>query len=194
MHTILEHDSTLALPNLTLVTASAGSGKTHTLTLRYLQLLLSTKIPFNNLKNILAMTFTNNAASEMKQRILTYLKYTILNAEKEEVRQICEVLSLDEETLRERASFRLNEILDNYSDFQVQTIDSFITRLLRVSALELGFSPDFQIVFDSKAILDDAFDVLFRDLSFDAEKQRLVERVLELVSETQDGKSKYLLL
>ncbi|MBI5215088.1 MAG: UvrD-helicase domain-containing protein [Ignavibacteriae bacterium] len=192
MHAILEHDSTLALPNLTLVTASAGSGKTHTLTLRYLQLLLSTKIPFNNLKNILAMTFTNNAASEMKQRILAYLKYTILHPEKEEVKQLSEVLSLDRETLQTRAAFRLNEILDNYSDFQVQTIDSFITRLLRVSALELGFSPDFQIVFDSKAILDDAFDVLFRDLSFDTRKQQLVERVIQLVSEAQDGKSKYL--
>ncbi len=192
MHPILANDSTLIFPNMMLVTASAGSGKTHTLTLRYLQLLLSTKIPFNNLKNILAITFTNNSASEMKQRILTYLKYTILNVDKDEVRELREVLSLDEETLRERAVFRLNEILDNYSDFQVQTIDSFITRLLRVSALELGFSPDFQIVFDSREILGDAFEVLARDLSMNVEKRQLLEQLVDLVAENQERDSKFL--
>jgi len=75
MPTILENDSLFAgeLPKYTVVTASAGSGKTTALKQRFVQILLSKIIPSNNLKNVLAITFTNNAAREMKQRVLSAL-------------------------------------------------------------------------------------------------------------------------
>ena len=74
MTSILPNDTELQLPDFTVVSASAGSGKTHTLTLKLLQLLFSQRVPNNRLPNILAMTFTKNAAVEMRQRVLEYLK------------------------------------------------------------------------------------------------------------------------
>ena len=76
MLTILEKDRQFAseLPKYTVVSASAGSGKTRALKQRVVQLLLARSIPNNSLKNILAITFTNNAAREMKQRVLDGLK------------------------------------------------------------------------------------------------------------------------
>ena len=67
-------ETDIRLPSATVLTASAGAGKTYALTHRYAQILLSNKIPHNALQNVLAITFTNNAAAEMKQRILTLLK------------------------------------------------------------------------------------------------------------------------
>ncbi|MCK5106564.1 MAG: UvrD-helicase domain-containing protein, partial [Elusimicrobiales bacterium] len=65
---VLKKDSELKFPHALLISASAGSGKTYTLTQRYIQLLLSGNIPYNRIENILAVTFTNNAAKEMKSR------------------------------------------------------------------------------------------------------------------------------
>ena len=61
---VLKKDTDLKFPHALLISASAGSGKTYTLTQRYVQLLISGKIPFNRIENILAVTFTNNAAKE----------------------------------------------------------------------------------------------------------------------------------
>src|SRR3990172_5352632 len=72
--TVLERDSEIRFPQVVLLKASAGSGKTHALTERFVQFLLSDQIPRNHLRNILAITFSNNAAKEMKERILKWLK------------------------------------------------------------------------------------------------------------------------
>jgi ATP-dependent exoDNAse (exonuclease V) beta subunit len=71
---VLEKDSSIQFPHFTILKASAGSGKTYSLTERFVQFLLSGKIPQNHLRNILAITFSNNAAKEMKERILSWLK------------------------------------------------------------------------------------------------------------------------
>ena len=71
---VLEKDSSIQFPHFTILKASAGSGKTYSLTERFVQFLLSSKIPKNHLRNILAITFSNNAAKEMKERILSWLK------------------------------------------------------------------------------------------------------------------------
>ncbi|MBI4428261.1 MAG: UvrD-helicase domain-containing protein, partial [Ignavibacteriales bacterium] len=106
MSTTLKSDIELRLPDLTVVTASAGSGKTRTLTLRYLQLVLSERIPHADLRNILAMTFTNNAAAEMKQRVLDYLKALALG--KGDVpAEIGDLASLHGQELRDRAEYVL---------------------------------------------------------------------------------------
>ena len=67
---VLRGDKDLSFPHALLISASAGSGKTYTLTQRYVQFLLSEKVPGNDLPNILAVTFTNNAAKEMKRKIV----------------------------------------------------------------------------------------------------------------------------
>lgn len=191
MPTILSNDSALALPDFTLVSASAGSGKTHTLTLRALQLLLSDRIRPNDLQNILAATFTNNAALEMKQRIVGTLKEASFGNEKT-IAQLREIVSLSPEALKARASSTVETIFDRYSDFQVQTIDSFLTRVLKVSALEFGLPPQFDLVLDSDALLDEAFSHFAQRLATDEQQRGLFEALIGLVNENRTGKQKFL--
>jgi ATP-dependent exoDNAse (exonuclease V) beta subunit len=173
---ILSSDIDLSLPNFTVVSASAGSGKTHTLTLKLLQLLLSPRIPNNRLNNVLAMTFTRNAAAEMRQRILEYLKrayfgdVTILS-------QIADVVVMEKEDLSVKAGELIDAILCDYSAFQIQTIDSFIARVFRASALEFGYSPTIEILLDSRPVLDAAFEQFVRELSIEPAKKRLLEEL-----------------
>ncbi|HEX9006701.1 MAG TPA: UvrD-helicase domain-containing protein, partial [Bacteroidota bacterium] len=79
MPTPLPSDRELPRPSAMVVSASAGAGKTYTLAMRLVQLLLSPAIPKNDLKNILAITFTNVAAAEMRQRVLKVLKLIALD-------------------------------------------------------------------------------------------------------------------
>lgn len=191
MPTILTNDSALSLPDFTLVSASAGSGKTHTLTFRTLQLLLSDRIPSNNLQNILAATFTNNAALEMKQRIISTLKEASFGT-LATIEQLQEVVTLTPETLRTRADSAVDEIFDRYSDFQVQTIDSFLTRILKVSALEFGFPPQFDLVLDSDSLVDEAFARFAQQVATDEQQRELFEALIGLVNENRGGKQKFL--
>lgn len=191
MNEVLTKDTELRLPEFTLVTASAGAGKTTALTQRYLQLLMSERVRFNNLQNILAITFTNNAAAEMKQRILEYLKKAYFGDENI-LQELQEILSLKKDKLRTKAEVMIDEILDNYNDFQVQTIDSFLARILRISALEFGYPLDFDISLNAKPLLDESFDLLARELTVNPQKQELLERLIDLIMESQNSESKFL--
>src|SRR4030042_3552281 len=91
---VLKKDSKLKFPHLLLIDASAGSGKTHTLTQRFVQFLLSKIIENNDLTNMLAITFKNNAAQEMKRRILLWLKKLSIGKPCPELDQTKELLSM----------------------------------------------------------------------------------------------------
>lgn len=196
MATILPNDTELRLPNFLIVTASAGAGKTHTLTLRILQLLLSHRVPNNRLNNILAMTFTRNAAAEMRQRVLEYLKKAYLG-QPEILEQLLALVSMDEEQLHSRCGELIETILQDYSSFQVQTIDSFMARVFRASALEFGFSPTLEIVLDSRPLLDAAFEQFARELTLDppkgqASKRLLLEQLTDILVDSQSTSSRYI--
>src|SRR4030066_2324055 len=148
---ILEKDTDILFPQVTLLKASAGSGKTYSLTERFVQFLLSSKIPQNHLRNILAITFSNNAAKEMKERILSWLK-DLYFKDPQKIEEISEIVSLKKEHLGEKAGAKIDEILKNYTEFQVKTIDSFMTSIYKASAVDLGYSPDFDIVMSPKKI------------------------------------------
>jgi ATP-dependent exoDNAse (exonuclease V) beta subunit len=184
MSNVLRLDTKVTLPDFTLVSASAGCGKTTALTQRFIQILLSDRIPHNRLKNILAITFTNNAASEMKQRILTVLKQASFGVPAV-IGELRAILSLDEEELRKRSERGVDIILDQYTDFQVQTIDSFLSRVLTVSAAEFGITPDVEIVLDTTAILDEAFELLAEELGRDGGKRLLLDRLIDLINQLQ---------
>ncbi len=141
---VLIKDTDLKFPHFTVLKASAGSGKTRTLTERFVQFLLSGKVPRNSLRNMLAITFSNNAAKEMKERTLSRLKEVYFGDETK-VRELSKITSLDIETMREKAGLLIGEILDSYSDFQVKTIDSFMTTVFKASAIDFGYNPDFDI-------------------------------------------------
>ena len=180
----------MTFPDFTVVSASAGSGKTHTLTLRYLQFILSKKIPDNKLRNILAITFTNNAAREMKQRILENLKKASMG-DPHVVAQLCALLGEDENEVRREANAMVDFLLDHYSEFQVQTIDSFLSRVFRASALEFGFSPSVEIMIDSSALLVRSFDRFAQELALDPARRTILDGLVELLLANQLADAKY---
>jgi len=114
--------------------ASAGSGKTFTLVKEYLKIVLKNPDKF---KHILAVTFTNKAAGEMKERILQALK--ILASRENELlqREIKKELPTVTD-IPNRSAFVLKQILHNYSDFAIMTIDSFIYRVIKAFSLEFN--------------------------------------------------------
>ncbi|MCX7041047.1 MAG: UvrD-helicase domain-containing protein, partial [Spirochaetes bacterium] len=144
---VLEPDSAIRLPSVTVLKASAGSGKTFALTERYVQFLLSPAIPKNDLRNILAITFSNNASREMREKVLEWLKRLAFH-DRDRLSEICAVTGGGEERAASRAAELLEQILSRYSDFQVRTIDSFMSMVFRASALDFGFSPEFEILLD----------------------------------------------
>ena len=128
------------LPSATVLTASAGAGKTYALTHRYAQILLSGKIPHNALQNVLAITFTNNAAAEMKQRILTLLKIAAFG-DGNTLQELGGRLSMEQADIQSKAARLIDEILDNFSDFQVKTVDSFMSTVFKSSSLDTVIIP-----------------------------------------------------
>ena len=86
----LEQDTTLRLPRVTVLKASAGSGKTFRLTQRYVQFLLSGRIPKNELRNLMAITFSNNASGEMRREVMKWLKLLCLK-DSDRLEQMAEV-------------------------------------------------------------------------------------------------------
>jgi ATP-dependent helicase/nuclease subunit A len=187
---VLEKDLAIPFPHFTILKASAGSGKTYSLTERFVQFLLSSKIPQNHLRNILAITFSNNAAKEMKERILSWLK-DIYFKDTEKIKELSEIVSLKEEHLTEKAGAKVDEILRNYTDFQVKTIDSFMTSIYKASAVDLGYSPDFDMVIAPESIMAYAFNRFLRGVREKTPEAEFLEKLLGIILESRGGESAY---
>ncbi|MHB9147939.1 MAG: UvrD-helicase domain-containing protein [Candidatus Amoebophilus sp.] len=135
--------------------SAAGSGKTYVLVKAYLQLSLRAPLYF---QRILAVTFTNRATQEMKQRILNSLhdiaqgKESLLNQE------LNQASGWDSEELQKRAQAVLSKVLHNYDHFSVSTIDSFLQSIVRNFSKELGIQHGFTIEMDQETILDYIID------------------------------------
>ena len=177
---ILEKDTELTFPHFVVLKASAGSGKTHALTKRFVQFLLSDRIPKKDLKNILAITFSNNAAREMKERVIEWLKSICLNKE-DEMSQISEIVSADERFLSIKAEGLIADILENYSDLQIKTIDSFMTGILKSSAIDFGFNPDLEILMSNDALMKYSFDLFLRNVREGSDEGRCIEDIIPLL-------------
>ncbi len=190
-HTILEKDSTISFPHFTLLKASAGSGKTYSLAERFVQFLLSSHIPQNRLRNILAITFSNNAAKEMKERIVSWLQ-DLYFRDPEKIEETSEIVSLNQEHLAEKAGAKIDDILRNYTEFQVKTIDSFMASIYKASAINLGYSPDFDIVMAPEKIMAYAFNRFLRGVRQKTPEAEFLEKLLEIILESKGGESAYL--
>ena len=132
-----------------IVEASAGSGKTFALAKRFLYLLLN---PQNcdqqvALRSILAITFTNKATVEMKERVLELLKRLALDVfvDKAQEQEILKAVGLSKEEARKRAYNALDEMVRHYNFFSVKTIDSLINALLLGCSLRIDRSASFKI-------------------------------------------------
>ena len=143
--------------------ASAGSGKTFTLTKSYLKILVQS----NNLdrfKTILAITFTNKAVGEMKARIIDMLKLFSSDISLTEphpmFEAICNELSISPEKLHSKSKLILKHIVHNYGGFDVSTIDGFTHRIIRTFAYDLNLPINFEVELDQDQLLNEAVDRL----------------------------------
>lgn len=175
--------------------SSAGSGKTFTLTKEYLKLVLGNEKPFY-FKQILAITFTNDAATEMKDRILQSLK-EIADVENfnesskswDMLQMIVKETGLSKETIQERAGTIFKNIILEYSDFAVKTIDSFVNQLVNAFTEELELPFNYEIVLDTDRVMTEAAERLIEKAGDEnhAELTRILESFIE--EKVGDGQS-----
>ncbi len=172
---------------LTIYKASAGSGKTFRLTLGYLN--LSFRDP-QVYRHILAVTFTNKAASEMKSRILDRL-YNLSRLKEGmtsgDLELLKETTGLSSRQIIERAGELLTRILNDYSRFSVGTIDRFFQGVIRAFTREIGLPSGFNLEIDPDRILGEAVDRLFRELGEDNDLLRWMLQFAESRIEESKG-------
>ena len=171
--------------------ASAGSGKTFTLVKEYLKICLSSKSP-KKFVEILAITFTNKAASEMKERIITSLKgfanpESSEQTEKDMLNLIATETGIGSEELSKRSKIIFESILHNYSQFSIGTIDKFTHRIIRTFAQDLDLPANFEVEMDHKLLLKQAVDLL---ISRTGEDEKLTQLFVSFIKDkTADDKS-----
>ncbi len=146
------------MSSMTQIKASAGSGKTYTLTREFLRAMCgctagtassgacSLTGPEADWRSVMAITFTNAAASEMQERVLRILKEAALQLGDDKTLSPHEARGWLELILRERSSLNIS------------TIDSLLNLILRMSALGQNLPPDFTPVFRSEDILKPCWD------------------------------------
>ena len=183
----------MKFPEVRVVEASAGSGKTHALAKRYLQLLMQDDAMPEDAHAILAITFTNAAAREMKERILELLKKIALGGfsarEERMEKDLMSALGGERVLLRKKAYALVDHLVRHYNDFQVHTIDSFVNLLLSGCASELGLSANFEIQRDSRECLAYSLDRCIDDIQREGRIRRLLELFLDqyLIVEDRSG-------
>ena len=141
------------------VTAGAGSGKTTILVERYIHILLTH--PETAVHQVLAITYTEKAAAEMKERIVQgiFQRFHALPEQRK----------------------RLFDIVQSLSTTQICTIHAFCRQVLKAYALEAGISPEFDVADDLQ--MGNLFDRVFWEYFFQyrpesEEESRLIERAL----------------
>lgn len=149
--------------HLTVYRASAGSGKTFTLAVEYISLLV--KAP-ENYQHILAVTFTNKATQEMKMRILSQL-YGIANSlqsSQQYFNKVKEKTNMPDAVIRNNARAALTLLIHRYNNFRILTIDAFFQQVLRNLAHELGQTANLRVDLNNEEITEKAVDQMIESL------------------------------
>lgn len=149
---------------LTVYRASAGSGKTFTLAVKYIDLLVQNPMAY---KTTLAVTFTNKATEEMKMRILSQLYglWKGLPDSDDYLKKVMEDTGQGEEQVRKNSGRALKFIIHDYNYFCVETIDSFFQRVLRNLARELDLTANLRVELGDKEVEQMAVDRLIAGLT-----------------------------
>lgn len=173
---------------LTIYRASAGSGKTYTLTRDYIGLLFKAGVG-NAHRRILAVTFTNKATDEMKSRILQELNILATGKASGYREGLMKELSLKEEEVNQQAKAILISILHDYSAFNISTIDKFFQQVIRSFARELGVYGGYAVELDTEMILEQAVDNMFLSLGDEENKQLLQWLSTYSIEEIENAKT-----
>jgi len=169
---------------LTKYSASAGSGKTYKLTGIYLSKLFNSKASY---KRILAVTFTNKAAADMKRKILSQLNSIAKGESTSMSQELSETTGKLPGILADEAKSILRNILHDYSYFSVGTIDSFFQRILKAFTREIGLQQGYKIETDHSVILRHAVE---KTLENSEKDKALGEWITEYVNDRiEEGKS-----
>ena len=141
--------------NFKVFQASAGSGKTYTIVKEYLKLCLGDAQQVDNFRHILAITFTNASANDMKAKIVSHLTDIIESKEVKEHTMEADLLAelgITDEELKRNAQSLMTRIMHDYSSFCVSTIDAFVQRLSRTFAHDLGLPSQYTVSIDNDDI------------------------------------------
>lgn len=170
--------------------ASAGSGKTYTLTKEYLKILLVA--PANDTyKKILAITFTNKAVEEMKSRIIesliAFTKDEVTEKTADFMREIAAEIKSDVPTIQHKSRKILKNLIHNYAAFDISTIDKFTHRIIRTFTHDLNLPTNFDVTLDTDELLKNAIDVVVAKAGEDEELTQILINFAK--SKTDDDKS-----
>ena len=154
--------------NFQVYRASAGSGKTYTLALSFITLSLKgDHYGYKDyFKRILAITFTNKAAAEMKERVLDYLDVLAKEDDKDGILAfLLESTSLDKIEIFKRSKIVHKYILHNYADLQISTIDKFTYKIVRTFATDLDLAFNFDLEMDNYKIIQPVVALILSKIS-----------------------------
>lgn len=171
--------------------ASAGSGKTYRLAYEYIKMLLGRRSnsgphyqfynSYNNShRRILAVTFTNKATEEMKQRIVKQLEVLAHHTSKSEYcKDLCKAFNCGEAQLKTQAEQVLQQLLHDFSYFNISTIDSFFQQVLRAFAREVGLQGSYDVEMDSDYVTLAAIEQMFGELDTNEEQLNWLKNYAE---------------
>ena len=178
-------------PDYKVINASAGSGKTYALVQNLLTICLKYPSQADKIRNILALTFTNKAANEMKHRIIDWLKKFSLDTydTNTDLINIQEKLknegfNIPLKDLHERSKKMLDYVLHHYSTLNIGTIDKFNAKLVRSFAQELGLAQNFNLEINPEPFLIEAVDKMLEDIG---DENKISEAFMDFVNYTLDN-------
>jgi ATP-dependent exoDNAse (exonuclease V) beta subunit len=185
------------MSNFRTYNSSAGSGKTYTLVKEYLKIALATKSS-SQYKHILAVTFTNKAAAEMKARVIDALKALSANEALEGTPKFLQIdllkpeaeggVGINAEEIKERSQRVLKSILHSYNDFGVSTIDKFTHKIIRTFAHDLHLPLNFDIELDDREVLGAAIDMLIAQVGAN---EKLTKLLMEYTSKKAENEESW---
>jgi len=172
--------------NFKIYNASAGSGKTYTLVKDYLKIVLTSSAYLPH-RHVLAITFTNKAVDEMKNRIIAaLLRFSspkILETKDDLFSDLVKELDKTPKFIHQKSRQLIQKILHNYGGFDVSTIDKFNQRLVRTFAFDLHLPVNFEVELDTDALLQKAVDQV---ISKTGKEEALTRVLLDYAIEKSD--------
>jgi ATP-dependent exoDNAse (exonuclease V) beta subunit len=157
--------------------ASAGSGKTYTLSKEYIKIVLNS--PSNEAyRKILAITFTNKAVEEMKSRIIFYLLQFSKDETSEKamdlLKDIARETGLSIATIKDKSKVIIKSIIHNYTAFDISTIDRFTLKIIKSFSHELNIPIDFDISLETDLLMQEAIETVISKAGEDEELTKLL--------------------